>query len=171
MFLLSRNLLFSLGNLLLTSLQSQLQKSLWEDHNVFGQHYHMIIFVFIDDFNIDQSNSPNIISKLCVVLTVITGYKLCVLKSLHDNDARNFVKFSNDFRSVGCEWAFNTKSDSKGNSERFKIRLVAKWFTQREWIDSINTFLPVSNKGSFRIIIALTNWFVSNTPFWFVKLM
>jgi hypothetical protein len=32
---------------------------------------------------------------------------------------------------------------------------VAKGFTQREWIDYIETFSPVSSKDSFRIIMAL----------------
>jgi hypothetical protein len=47
------------------------------------------------------------------------------------------------------------KYDSKGNIERFKARLMAKGFTQREVIDYTETFSPVSCKNSLRIIMAL----------------
>lgn len=47
------------------------------------------------------------------------------------------------------------KIDSKGNIERFKERLDAKGFTQREGIDYVETFSPVSSKDAFRVIMAL----------------
>ena len=47
------------------------------------------------------------------------------------------------------------KHNSKGNVERFKTRLVAKGFTQRERIDYNETFSPVLCKDSFRIIMTL----------------
>ena len=50
---------------------------------------------------------------------------------------------------------YKTKCDSKGNIERFKVRLVVKGFTQREGIDYNETFSPVLCKDSFRIIMAL----------------
>lgn len=56
---------------------------------------------------------------------------------------------------IGCKWVYKTKCDSKGNIERYKARLVAKGFTKREGIDYNETFLLVSTKDSFRIILAL----------------
>ena len=56
---------------------------------------------------------------------------------------------------MGCKWFYKTKYDSKGNVERFKTRLVAKGFTQREGIDYNEIFSPISCKDSFRIIMAL----------------
>ena len=56
---------------------------------------------------------------------------------------------------VGCKWVFKTKRDSHGNIERYKAQLVAKGFTQKDGIDYKETFLPVSKKDSFRIIMAL----------------
>jgi len=49
---------------------------------------------------------------------------------------------------------FKTKRDLKDNVERFKTRLVAKGFTQREDID-YKEFLSTFMKDSFRIIMTL----------------
>jgi hypothetical protein len=58
-------------------------------------------------------------------------------------------------KAVGCKWVYKMKYDSKGNIERFKARLMAKGFMQRECIDYTETFSPVSCKNSLRIIITL----------------
>ena len=59
-------------------------------------------------------------------------------------------------QSLGnLKWVYKTKLDSQGNIERYKARLVAKDFMQREGIDYNETFSPVSCKVSFRIIMAL----------------
>ena len=58
-------------------------------------------------------------------------------------------------KRVGCKWVFKTKRDSQGNIECYKVCLVAKGFTQKDGIDYKETFLLVSKKNSFRIIMAL----------------
>ncbi|RDX67400.1 hypothetical protein CR513_53733, partial [Mucuna pruriens] len=42
---------------------------------------------------------------------------------------------------TGCKWIFKNKNDSKGNIERYKTRLVAKGFTQKEDIGYKKPFL------------------------------
>ncbi|KAG9451218.1 hypothetical protein H6P81_011183 [Aristolochia fimbriata] len=63
------------------------------------------------------------------------------------------------FKPIGCKWVFKTKRDSSGNIERYKVRLVAKGFTQREGIDYTDTYSPVSKKDSLHIILALVAHF------------
>ena len=48
-----------------------------------------------------------------------------------------------------------TKRDSQGNIECYKARLVTKDFTQKDGIDYKETFLHVSRKNSFKIIMTL----------------
>ena len=47
------------------------------------------------------------------------------------------------------------KCDSHGNLECYKAYLVAKEFTQKDGINYMETFSPVSKKDSFRIIMTL----------------
>ena len=77
------------------------------------------------------------------------------LKSMRDNDIWDLVELPKGVKSVSYKWIFKTKRDSKGNIERYKARLVAKWFTQKEDIDYKETFSPVSSKDSLRIVMAL----------------
>ena len=81
------------------------------------------------------------------------------IKSMKDNDVWNLVPLPKGEKPIGCKWIFKTKRDSKGNVERYKARLVANGFTQKEGIDYKETFSPVSSKDSFRIIMALVAHF------------
>jgi hypothetical protein len=77
------------------------------------------------------------------------------LRSMNSNDVWDLVEILIGAKRVGCKWVYQMKYDSKGKIERFKARLIAKGFTQREGIDYTETFSHVSKKDSFRIVIAL----------------
>jgi hypothetical protein len=76
-------------------------------------------------------------------------------KSMNTNKVWDLEIIPKRAKTVGCKWVYKTKHDSKGNIERFKVRLAAKCSTQREGIDYNETFSPISCKDSFRIIMAL----------------
>ena len=77
------------------------------------------------------------------------------MKSINANKVWDLEIISKKAKTVGCKWVYKIKLDSQGNIERYKVRLVAKGFTQREEIDYNETFSTVSCKDSFRIIMAL----------------
>jgi hypothetical protein len=76
-------------------------------------------------------------------------------RSMSSNDVWDLVEIPDGAKRVGCKWVYKIKYDSKGKIERFKVRLVAKGFTQTEGIDYTVTFSLVSKKDSFRIVMTL----------------
>jgi hypothetical protein len=77
------------------------------------------------------------------------------MRSMSTNRVWDLEEISKGAKTIGCKWVYKTKCDSKGNIERFKARLVAKSFTQREDIDYTETFSSVLCKDSLRIIMML----------------
>lgn len=65
------------------------------------------------------------------------------------------IELSKDSKRLGCKWVFKTKQDSKGNVKRYKTRLVAKGYTQKDGIDYKENFSLVSIKDTLRIVMAL----------------
>lgn len=52
------------------------------------------------------------------------------MNSMEKNKVWNLVELPPDAKVIDKKWIFKTKLDSKGNFERKKARLVAKYFTQ-----------------------------------------
>ena len=79
--------------------------------------------------------------------------------SMASNKVWDLVELLNGEKIISCKWVFKTKKDSLGNTERYKERLVAKRFTQKEGINYKETFSTVFKKESFCIIMALVAHF------------
>ena len=63
------------------------------------------------------------------------------INSMNTNDVWDLEEISNGAKIVCCKWVYKTKRDFKGNVERYKARLVAICFKQRETIDYNESFL------------------------------
>ena len=58
---------------------------------------------------------------------------------------------------VGCKWIFKVKEGLSGSElKKFKCRLVAKGYIQKEGIDFKEVFSHVVKHASIRVILAIT---------------
>jgi hypothetical protein len=76
------------------------------------------------------------------------------LDSLHKHNTYRLAKLSLGQCAVGCKWIFKTKRDVTRSITCYKARLVAQGYTQRKGLDFQETFAPVAQMTSQRIVIA-----------------
>lgn len=138
--------------------QTQLEvprRSIRERRSAISSDY--IVYLQEHEFDIGLEDDPISFSQAKQSVNSLKWMNAVLdeLKSMSDNDIWDLVELPKGVKPVGCKWIFKTKRDSKGNIERYKARLVAKDFTQKEGIDYKETFSPVSSKDSLRIIMAL----------------
>ena len=57
-------------------------------------------------------------------------------------------------KAVGCKWVFTVKQTPEGKVDRYKVRLVAKGYSQTYGIDYDETFAPVAKMGTVRTLIS-----------------
>lgn len=57
--------------------------------------------------------------------------------------------------TIGYQWLFRTKFLTDGSLDNYKSRLVARGSTQTLGLDYFETFVPVANMSTVRILIAL----------------
>ena len=62
------------------------------------------------------------------------------------------VSTPTDTMVVGCHWVFTLKYRPDGSVDRYKVRLMAKGYTQTYGIDYFETFSPVARINSIRIM-------------------
>ena len=75
--------------------------------------------------------------------------------SLIANDTWDLVPLPKGRKLFRCKWVYITKYASNGSVERFKARLVSKFFSQVEGIDYNQTFAPVPKMNSILLVLSL----------------
>ena len=120
-----------------------------------------IMYLQESNYNIGAENDPKTFSQAisCREFKLWHNIMKEEMDSKVFNKVWDLVELPNGSRDIGCKWVYKTKRDSLGNIERYKARLMAKGFTQREEIYYIETFSPVSKKDSLYVIMALVAHF------------
>ena len=77
------------------------------------------------------------------------------LEALQKNSTCDVIHKPIGKKTVGCRWVFTVKLKANKSIDRYKARLVAKRYTQHYEIDYEETFVPVANINTVRILISL----------------
>jgi hypothetical protein len=77
------------------------------------------------------------------------------MSALKENNTWSLEKLPKDRKAIGAKWTFKKKINKEGKVERYKARLCAKGFSQKEGIDYNETFAPVLKYKSLRLLLAL----------------
>lgn len=78
-------------------------------------------------------------------------------ESLLKNNVWKLVDRPENTNVVKCKWVYKVKHDASGNFDRFKARLVARGFSQKEGLDFSDTFSPVVRHSTMRILFSLAH--------------
>jgi len=86
------------------------------------------------------------------------------LSALYKIDTWNLAPLPPGNSVVGCHWVYKIKTNFNGSIERYKVRLVAKGYSQQYGMDYEETFAPVAKMTTIRILIivaSLRRWHIS----------
>ncbi|CAI7929230.1 unnamed protein product [Closterium sp. NIES-54] len=85
------------------------------------------------------------------------------LKSIGENGTWELVELPQGRNAITSMWLFKIKSDADGKIERYKSRLVAKGYQQKEKMDYKELFAPVVKPTMLRTLLAgaaIKGWMV-----------
>ena len=85
------------------------------------------------------------------------------ISALEANNTWSLTPLPSHKRTIGCKWVYKVKYKSNGFVERYKAKLVAKGFTQKEGLDYFETFSPVAKLVPIKclfVVAAVQGWYL-----------
>ena len=77
------------------------------------------------------------------------------LSSLEKNDTWDLQELPEDKRAISSKWVFKVQHNKAGQVSRFKARLCARGFSQKEGIDYFETYAPTTRYDSIRVLLSI----------------
>jgi hypothetical protein len=77
------------------------------------------------------------------------------MRSLLENSTWELVERPKGVKPIPMKWVYKVKRDTQGNVERYKSRLVAKGFLQKQGVDFEEVYTPVSKHTTLRALLAI----------------
>jgi Reverse transcriptase (RNA-dependent DNA polymerase) len=77
------------------------------------------------------------------------------LDDLTQNNTWSLVPCSEALNIIDYKWVYKTKRKADGSIERYKARLVAKYYTQQEGLNYTDMFSPVIKPTTIRLVLSL----------------
>jgi hypothetical protein len=77
------------------------------------------------------------------------------MHSLLENGTWELVERPEGVKPIPMKWVYKVKRDAQGNVERYKFRLVAKGFLQKQGVDFEEVYTLVSKHTTLRTLLAI----------------
>ena len=77
------------------------------------------------------------------------------MDALEKSKIWDLVELPRGKKVVGCKWVFTMKYIANGTLEWYKVRLVAKGYTQTYGIDYLETFALIAKMNTVRILLSM----------------
>jgi Reverse transcriptase (RNA-dependent DNA polymerase) len=77
------------------------------------------------------------------------------MKAIEKNDTWELATLPKGHKPIGVKCVYKKKMNTQGKVERYKARLVVKWYKQMTGIDYEEVFAPVARIEIIRLLISL----------------
>lgn len=77
------------------------------------------------------------------------------IDSIHSNNTWTLVELPPHKKAISSKWVYKVKTSTNGAPPRYKARLVARGFEQKDGTDFLDTFAPVVRWETIRTLIAI----------------